>query len=129
LFPHARAPRKALPIHRAGLRRDHARQRSCGFAAEKVANKPRTLSVADLSTIQFGGFTSPRAFELYSIMSQASGNAVPAVMFLVIVFSMPHSTVAALTIEFRILGLQEIEWVISGIIAADKLVDRGFLQV
>jgi putative tryptophan/tyrosine transport system substrate-binding protein len=28
-----------------------------------------------------------------------------------------------------ILGLQEIEWVISGIIAADKLVDRGFLQV
>jgi hypothetical protein len=26
-------------------------------------------------------------------------------------------------------GLQEIEWVISGIIAADKLVDRGFLQV
>jgi hypothetical protein len=27
------------------------------------------------------------------------------------------------------LGLQEIEWVISGIIAADKLVDRGFLQV
>jgi len=27
------------------------------------------------------------------------------------------------------LGLQEIEWVNSGIIAADKLVDRGFLQV
>jgi hypothetical protein len=26
-------------------------------------------------------------------------------------------------------GLQEIEWVISGIIAADKPVDRGFLQV
>jgi hypothetical protein len=25
------------------------------------------------------------------------------------------------------LGLQEIEWVILGIIAADKLVDRGFL--
>jgi len=27
------------------------------------------------------------------------------------------------------MGLQEIEWVIQGIIVADKLVDKGFLQV
>jgi len=27
------------------------------------------------------------------------------------------------------LGLQELEWVIQGIIVADKLVDKGFLQV
>jgi hypothetical protein len=31
--------------------------------------------------------------------------------------------------DIIIMGLQEIEWVISGIIAADKPVDRGFLQV
>jgi predicted DNA-binding ribbon-helix-helix protein len=35
-------------------------------------------------------------------MSQASGNAVPTVMFLIIVFSMPHSAIAPLTIEFKI---------------------------
>jgi hypothetical protein len=33
-------------------------------------------------------------------MSQASGNALPVEMFLVIVFSMPHSAIAPLTIEY-----------------------------
>jgi hypothetical protein len=28
-----------------------------------------------------------------------------------------------------IFGLLEIEWVIAGIVSADKLVDRGFLEV
>jgi Nitrile hydratase beta subunit len=40
-----------------------------------------------------------------------------------------HWIVAFANILFEKQGLQEIEWVISGIIAADKPVDRGFLQV
>ena len=40
----------------------------------------------------------------------------------------PHARIFVLE-SIVIRGLQEIEWVIQGIIVADKLVDKGFLQV
>ena len=40
-----------------------------------------------------------------------------------------HPFLLAMRFENVFLGLLEIEWVIAGIVSADKLVDRGFLEV
>jgi hypothetical protein len=53
------------------------------------------------------------------------GASVDAVAFTTTVKDRP--IVSADPYLNKFLGLQEIEWVILGIIAADKLVDRGFL--